>query len=59
MMNKLLLAVAALLASGAALAFDPLDDADMSPMAEDQCSRYGDCGVTNLPPPPPPPKPRQ
>ena len=60
MMNKLLLAVAALLASAAALAIEPtLDGSDMTPMAEDQCSRYGDCGPTNLPPPPPPTKPRQ
>jgi len=58
MMNKLFLAAAALLVSTAALAIDKLDDSTMTPMAEDQCSRYGDCGVTNLPPPPPS-KPRQ
>jgi len=58
MMNKLLLAAAALLASGAALAVEPVfGDVDMTPMAEDLCSRYGDCGIA--PPPPPPPKPRQ
>ncbi|HEU4776561.1 MAG TPA: hypothetical protein VFS95_07010 [Telluria sp.] len=60
MMNKLLLAVAAMVASAAALAVEPtLDDSSMTPMAEDQCQHYGDCGVTNLPPPPPPKKPRQ
>ena len=62
-MKKLLfVALATLMTSSAALAVEPtIDDEDyFTPMAEDQCSRYGDCDYPPLPPktPPQPPRPK-